>query len=86
MADDSMKMTYSAILRDKANRKIVRVTFERGKGENVQTAEGILPDCIIQRQNGYSHEEIASLEAYMKENLSDIMDRAKVISNPLKWF
>ncbi len=86
MTNDSMKMTYSAILRDKANRKIVRVTFERGAGENVQTAEGILPDCKIQRHNGYSGEEIASLEAYMKENLNDIMDRAKVISNPLKWF
>ena len=86
MADESMKMTYSAILRDKSNRKIVRVTFERGMGENVQTAEGILPDCKIQHQSGFSGEEIASLEAYMKENLNDIMDRAKVISNPLKWF
>jgi hypothetical protein len=85
MTDESMKMTYSAILRNKDNKKIVRVIFERGSEPNVQRAEGVLPDCVIDHQNGYSAEEISSLEEYMKSNLSEIMDRAKVISNPLKW-
>ena len=85
MIDSSLRMTYSAILRDKENKKLVRVTFERGSGKDVQTAEGVLPDCRIVKQNGYSSEEIESLEAYLRNNLSQIMDMAKAISNPLKW-
>ena len=86
MADDSMTMTYSAIVRDKDNKKIVRVKFERTSGYETEIAEGILPDCKIISQNGYSAEEIAGLETYLRGNLEDIMAKAKVISNPLKWF
>ncbi len=85
MADNEIKMTYSAILRDKDNNKMIRVQFERGKGSAIEVAEGVLPECKIVRQNGYSKEEIDSLEEYLRSNKDDITSKAKLISNPLKW-
>lgn len=85
MPDEGMKMTYSAIVRDSDNKKIVRVAFERKKGLETQIAEGVVPDGKITSQNGYSPDEIAQLENYLRENAEDIMAKAKVISNPLKW-
>lgn len=78
-------MTYSAILRDKDNKKIVRVLFEREGESGKEVAEGILPLCKIEKQNGYTKEEIESLEKYLSLNHEAIMEKAKVISNPLKW-
>lgn len=85
MPENGMTMTYSAIVRDKDNKKIVRVSFERMGKAGVEVAEGLLPDCRITRQKGYTQEEISQLEDYLKANSDDIMDKAKVISNPLKW-
>jgi hypothetical protein len=79
-------MTYSAIVTGKDQKKVVRVSFERPKEKNVSdTAEGILPDCRITKCSGFSDEEVSQLEQYLKANLDDIMSKAKVISNPLKW-
>ena len=86
MADDGMKMTYSSILRDKDNKKIVRVQFEREGVYETQIAEGILPEGKIVKQNGYTKEEVEGLERYLLANSDDIFAKAKVISNPLKWF
>ena len=85
MAEGNMTMTYSAIVRDKSDKRIVRVKFERDNFGHSEIAEGLLPDCKIISQNGYSEEEIAGLEEYLRGNLEDIMAKAKVISNPLKW-
>lgn len=85
MSGNDMTMTYSAILRDKDNKKIIRVQFERNGANGREVAEGILPDGVIVRQNGYTAEEIKGLEEYIKANADDIMSKAKVISNPLKW-
>ena len=85
MSTQDMTMTYSAILRDKDNKKIVRVQLERKGAEGREVAEGILPDGVIVRQNGYTDEEIRGLEDYIRANAEDIMSKAKVISNPLKW-
>ncbi len=85
MADNEIKMTYSAILRDKDNKKLIRVQFERMKNSVSEVAEGILPDGKIVRQNGYSQDEINQLEEYLKVNSDDIFSKAKSISNPLKW-
>ena len=85
MSGADMTMTYSAILRDKDNKKIIRVSFERDGTNGREVAEGILPDGVIVRQNGYTAEEIKSLEDYIRANADDIMSKAKVISNPLKW-
>ena len=85
MTDDNMTMTYSAIVRDKDGKRIVRVKFERTGVSGPEIAEGLLPDCKIVSQNGYSAQELAGLEEYLRGNLDDIMSKAKVISNPLKW-
>ena len=85
MSGNDMTMTYSAILRDKNNKRIIRVQFERNGANGREVAEGILPDGVIVRQNGYTAEEIKGLEEYIKANADDIMSKAKVISNPLKW-
>ncbi len=85
MSGSEMTMTYSAILRDKDNKKIVRVQFERKGAEGPEIAEAVLPDGVIVRQNGYTAGEIKRLEDYIKANADDIMSRAKIISNPLKW-
>lgn len=85
MSGNDMTMTYSAILRDKDNKKIIRVQFERNGANGREVAEGILPDGVIVRQYGYTAEEIKGLEEYIKANADDIMSKAKVISNPLKW-
>ena len=78
-------MTYSAVLKDKAGESFIRVDFERKNGETIEKAEGLLPDARIVRQNGYSKDEIASLEEYLKANSAEIIAKAKIISNPLKW-
>lgn len=85
MSDGEMKMTYSAILRDKDDKKIVRVQFERKNGATLEVAEGVLPEGRIVKQNGYSPDEVKGLEKYLMDNSDDIIARAKVISNPLKW-
>ena len=86
MADGDMTMTYSAIVHDKDNKKVVHVKFERTGKNGTEVAEGVLPECRIISHNGYSNEEIKHLEEYLKGNLDDFMSKAKVISNPLKWF
>ncbi len=85
MADGEMKMTYSAIVRDKDNKRIVRVMFERKNGSLLETAEGLVPDGKIVKSSGFSPDEIKQLEGYLWENSQSIMDEAKKISNPLKW-
>ncbi|WP_026652710.1 hypothetical protein [Butyrivibrio proteoclasticus] len=83
--NDDVKMTYSSILRDKDNNKIVRVSFEREGLSGLEVAEGVIPACKIDKQNGYSSEEIKSLENYLSLNHESIFEKAKIISNPLKW-
>ena len=89
--NDSLTMTYSAIVTGKDQKKIVRVQFERqaectkGPTDAPDTAEGLLPDCKIVNQKGFTPEEIRQLEGYLQANLEDIMGKAKIISNPLKW-
>ncbi len=86
MDDGSLTMTYSAIVTGKDQKKIVRVSFERGaKSGGVERAEAILPDCKVTKQNGFTNEEIFQLEQYLTQSKDDIMQKAKVISNPLNW-
>lgn len=85
MSDEEMRMTYSAIVTGKDNKKMVRVSFERNGKNGKEIAEGIIPGGKIVKNNGYSQDEIAGLEVYLKANADDIISKAKVISNPLKW-
>ncbi len=81
---DEVKMLVSCVV-EKEGRKIVRVSFLRGmEGErSMDYAEGILPDGIIVKSEGFSETEVQKLEAYMRANRKDILKQAKEI-NPLR--
>lgn len=75
---DEVKMLVSCVV-EKEGRKMVRLSFLRGK----DYAEGILPDGIVTRSEGFSEEEVRKLEAYIRANRKDILKQAKEI-NPLR--
>lgn len=79
--DEELKLTYSCIL-TRGKEKIVRVTFE-GKDA---FAEGIVPDGKIEKQQGFTKEEIEQLESYLKTQEKDIMKKAKGITGLNHWF
>ena len=82
---------------EKEGRKIVRLSFlremkkghsmEEGhsmeRGRSMDYAEGILPDGMVVKSEGFTEEEVRKLEAYIRANRKDIMKRAKEI-NPLR--
>lgn len=73
-----LKMTISGIV-PKDGRKNIYVVFEDGN----RRAEGSVPDCVIEKNEGFQEEEIKMLELYMKQNLDMIREHAKLI-NPIK--
>jgi len=64
---------------DKDGKKIAHVTFDDGN----RLAEGIIPDCTINMNKGFTDEEVAMLEEYMKDNLQMLKRKAAEI-NPIK--
>lgn len=80
-----MKFTYTGILHDKNGEKLVRVCFERQKEGKRQFAEGTVPAGKIDSSFGFSEEEIAKLEEYLKENSAEIMLRAREITGITHW-
>lgn len=74
---DALQFTYSGLLH-KNGKKMVSVRFERDNGKDY--ADGVLPDCAIEKQQGFSEEEIEQLEVYLMENADDIMAKAKEMS------
>lgn len=76
-------MTYSTPFKGKDGKKSCRVRFERKVAGEIQAAEGLLPNGIIEKSNGYSKEEIAMLEEYLKNHSQDILNLASAIKNPL---
>lgn len=75
---DEVKMLISCVV-EKEGRKIVRISFLRKK----DYAEGILPDGIIVKSEGFSGEEVRKLEAYIRANRQEILKQAREI-NPLR--
>lgn len=73
-----LKMTISGIV-PKDGRRNIYVVFEDGN----RKAEGCVPDCIIEKNEGFQAEEVKMLEWYMKQNLDMIREQAKHI-NPIK--
>jgi hypothetical protein len=78
---NELRMTHTCIL-PRGKERIVRVTFERDNAY----AEGVVPDGKIEKQKGFSKEEIEQLEIYLKMNKADIMKKAKDISGIMHWF
>ncbi len=63
------------------NDRHVAVSFSQGK----KMAEGSIPQCKITKNQGFTEQEVYSLEDYLFRNKDDIYRRAKKI-NPMTAF
>ncbi len=77
---ESINMTLSGVLR-KDERNFVRVSFSRGR----DFAEGIVPDGIIEKSEGFTEEELSELQEYMIGNQQEIIAQAKQINPIRSW-
>lgn len=75
---DSVNMLISGIINRK-DKRFARVSFIRGK----DVAEGTVPDGLIDRAEGFSDEEVAKLERYLRERSGEILEQARQV-NPIK--
>lgn len=73
-----MNMLVSGIS-EKDGKKVAYIMFE----DDIRSAEGIIPECSITSNNGFTDDEVAQLEDYMKENLAMLKRQAAGI-NPIK--
>ncbi len=73
-----MNMLISGV-NSKGNQKIAYVRFE----EDTRFAEGIIPECIITMNKGFTDEEVHLLQNYMQDNLPMLKRKAAGI-NPIK--
>ena len=83
--DKELKFTYTGILLNKKGEKVVRVCFEKQEKEGRKFAEGVLPEGKIDASFGFTEEEIAKLEEYLKEYSADIMHKAREITGITHW-
>lgn len=65
----------------KEGKKMMRVSFMRGK----DFAEGLLPDGIIDKAEGFSEEELGRLVKFLRTNSREIMAQAKEINPIRSW-
>lgn len=85
MKQREIKFTYSGIL-NKGEKKFIRVRFERGQELDLDYAEGIIPDCKIEKQQGFSTQEVEQMESYLESEKENIIQEAKKLNNILHWF
>ena len=75
---EGMKVLVSGMLH-KEDKKFVRVSFFRGK----DWAEGIVPEGIIEKSEGFTKEEIGKLEEYLEGEKAAILEQARSV-NPIR--
>lgn len=80
---EEVSLTYTGILKQK-DARIVKVRFARN-GEK-DFAEGIIPGGKIEKSQGFSDKELASLSFYLKANEKDLMQKAKEITGLRGFF
>ena len=85
MKQGEVKFTYSGIL-IKNQKKIIRVRFEREKKLGIDYAEGTIPDCKIEKQQGFTPNEIEQMEAYLVQEKENIIQDARKLNNIINWF
>ena len=73
-----MDIIFSGIT-SKGTEKRVCVSFS----EKDKSAEGYVPSCKIERNNGFTADGVEQMEAYLKENKYLIWEETKKI-NPLR--
>ena len=76
--EEAMNILVSGVLH-REDRTFVRVSFLRGR----DWAEGILPDGVIEKAEGFTKEEIGKLEAYLAGEKDMLLRQAKGI-NPIR--
>ena len=74
---EDVSLTYTGIMK-KGNEKIVKVRFSRN-GEK-DFAEGVIPSGKIDKSQGFSDKELASLSFYFRANADDLDQKAKEIT------
>lgn len=72
---EELNMSVSGIC-DRNGEKIAYVSFSDGK----RSAEGVIPDCIIQKNTGFNDEEIKQLEEYMSAELATLKKMASRVN------
>lgn len=73
-----IRMMVSAMLR-KDGKSFARVSFFRGK----DWAEGLVPDGVVEKAEGFTEEEIKGLEDYLVREKDMLVGQAKGV-NPLR--
>ena len=76
--EEAMNILVSGVLH-REDRTFVRVSFLRGR----DWAEGILPDGVIEKAEGFTEEESGKLEAYLAGEKDMLLRQAKGI-NPIR--
>ncbi len=69
---EELTMTVSPICYTKDGEKYAFISFSDGD----KSAEGKIPDCKIEKNNGFSEEDVALLEMYMKKELKTLKKTA----------
>lgn len=73
-----MDIVFSGITTKGAEKRVC-VSFS----EDGRSAEGYVPACKIERNKGFTADEVCQMEAYLEENKRLIWEEAKKI-NPLR--
>ena len=79
--NEEMKMTYTSVV-TKDNKPLISISFER---EN-DVCEGTVPACTINKNSGFTDEEVDALEQYLRLNKKEIIEHAKSISGLFNFF
>lgn len=74
-SSDELKMSVSPICQ-KDGKRVAYVSFSDSK----RSAEGIIPECKITKNQGFSNEEAEQLEAYMKQQLATLKKMAASVN------
>ncbi|MEG0805644.1 MAG: hypothetical protein RR364_03335 [Lachnospiraceae bacterium] len=81
---ESLTLTYSAVSGQGTEKK-VNIRFERRNGEKIEFAEGVIPDGKIEKSIGFTQQELAGLELYLKEHTGELFQKAKKINEQMFW-
>lgn len=77
---DELQMMISGRIK-KGGKQIVRVSFFRDK----DYADGVLPDAVIEKSEGFTRAELILLQQYLKENCQSILEKAKNVDPMKNW-
>ncbi len=75
-----ISMIISGII-NQEDKRFVRVAFSRER----DMAEFTIPDTKLEKNEGFSEEEIAKLIVYLDGNKGDIMEQARLVNPIRNW-